>query len=150
MHSVRFDELRRIILEEHEELRARIRGLERNAERVDLPWAQRAIQLLLPRFAARFEAHLAFEERELAPRLRDLDASGPVREAAMRGEHREQRRRVEEVCALAEEPDIEATLLFEAVSELADSLLADIRAEEHTLAQLAQLDEQGHVDQLAG
>jgi hypothetical protein len=146
-----FLDIQRKILDQHEEIRARIRGLRRNAEHIDLPWAERALRVLLLRFAAHFDAHLAFEERELAPRIRELDAWGPAREAALRAEHREQRRRLEEVCSLAEEPSTaESVALFEAVSALVESVLQDMVAEEHTLAELARIDEQGHADQMTG
>src|SRR4051812_17335019 len=89
---------------QHAEIRARLRALTRDAERADLPWALDALRLLLRRFAVELDEHLAFEELELAPRIRELDAWGKAREAALLSEHRDQRRRVESVCALTEEP----------------------------------------------
>jgi len=114
---------------------------------------------LLFRFAADFEAHLAFEERELSPIVRALDAWGRVRDAAMRSEHREQRRRIEELCTLAEQfvssPSTmerdDAMTLFEAVSSFADTLLKDMLEEERILAELTRIDECGpDVDQMTG
>jgi len=97
-----------------------------------------------------FETHLAFEERELAPRIRDLDAWGTDREAALRAEHREQRQRIEEVCALSAEPlGADIWSLYDAVSTLTRSLLEDMVAEERMLDELAQIDEYGH-DQMTG
>src|SRR5690242_17340430 len=110
-----FSDVQRHIVEQHEEIRARLQGLRRTAAYDHLPGAYRALRISLLRFAAHFDAHLAFEERELAPRLRELDAWGMAREAALRSEHREQRTRLEHVCALAEEPsNAETTVLFEA------------------------------------
>lgn len=138
------------ILEEHKEIRARIHALLMNAERVELPWARRALRVLLLRFASQFEAHLAYEERELAPRIRDLDAWGAVREAALLSEHRQQRRQLEEVCALAEDPTGAEEKLFEAVSTLAEDLLEDIVREERFIAELVRIDQDGYVDQMTG
>jgi hypothetical protein len=145
-----FHDVQRRILEQHEEIRARIRGLSRSAEQVDSPWAHRALRMLLLRLAAEFDVHLAFEERELVPRIAGLDAWGTTREAAMRAEHREQRRRIEEVCGLADEPGGENMGLALAVAELGESLLADMLAEERALVELACIDEHGHIDQMTG
>jgi hypothetical protein len=151
MRPTYFIDVQREILEQHEEIRARIHGLQRNAERIDIPWAQGALRILLLRFATNFDAHLAFEERELAPRIRMLDAWGIEREAALRAEHRDQRRRLERVCALADEAStVETMALFDEVSALADSLLDDMLVEERTIAELVRIDEHGHVDQMTG
>jgi hypothetical protein len=146
-----FDEVKLDILAQHEELRSRIRALVRNAERVDLPWAHRILRLLVFRFAAQFDAHLAYEERELAPRVGQLDAWGAAREAALHAEHRDQRRRIEEVSMLAEAPGAEDHSAFcEAVLELTDRILDDMAHEEATLEELAGIDSYGHVDQMTG
>lgn len=150
MRPFRFVDVERRILQQHEEIRARIHGLE-NLERIGLPFAEGALSVLLLRFAAFFDAHLAFEERELAPRIRELDAWGGVREAALRCEHRAQRTRLEQVCALAEGSGVDdVTRLFRAISDLAADLLEDMVEEERTLAELARIAEHGHVDQMTG
>lgn len=59
------------ILEQHRAMRARLRGLRAHAERASLPWSTRGLRAALLRFAARFDEHLAYEERELAPRQRE-------------------------------------------------------------------------------
>jgi hypothetical protein len=151
MRTQCFGEVERTILAQHRELWARIRGLVQNAERVDLPWAHEALRLLFLRFMNEFDAHLEFEECELAPRVRELDAWGPAREAALRAEHREQRRRVEEVGSLAETPGATDRASFsDAVLALSDRILEDMLHEERTLAELAAIDEHGHVDQMTG
>jgi hypothetical protein len=123
----------------------------RNAERVDLPWAHHTVRLFLLHFAAQFEAHLAFEERELGPRVRELDAWGAAREEALHAEHREQRRRIEDVAILAEAPGAADYSTFcEAVLELADRILDDMAHEEATLDALERIDLYGHVDQMTG
>ena len=151
MRVLSLGDLQQEIVGQHKEIRARIRGLTTNALRAELPWALRALRLLLLRFAARFDEHLGFEERELAPRIRALDAWGSVREAALLAEHREQRRRLERVCALADDPFAAgAPDLAKAVLTLASALLEDMAHEERVLAELASIDENGHIDQMTG
>ena len=146
-----FDEVKLDVLAQHEELRSRIRALGRNAERVDSPRAHRILRLLVLRFAAQLDAHLAYEERELGPRVRQLDAWGAAREAALYAEHRDQRRRIEEVAMLAEAPGAADHAAFcEAVLELTDRILADMIHEETTLEELERIDAYGHVDQMPG
>lgn len=150
MRRVPLAHVERQILEQHEEIRARLRALTRGAERADLPWAQRVLRILLLRFAADFEAHLAFEERELAPRMGSLGDDAREREAALHAEHREQRRRLEEVCALAEDPASADTIdLLVAVTELADSLYEDLLEEERAIAELVRT-EARTIEQMAG
>ena len=139
-------DVQRAICAQHREIRARLLGLLRSAEaeeHTDL----RTLRTALLRFSEQFEAHLLFEERELLPLVRRLDAWGSVREEAIIDEHRAQRTRVEDVCVLAEHG---ARGLGGAVRELAAILLADIVHEEAALEELAEIDEQGHVDQIAG
>jgi hypothetical protein len=150
MSAESFHTVRRTILEHHAEIRARLRGLTGYANRTD-QWAQQALSILLPRFASHFEAHLAFEERELAPRIRDLDAWGRVREEALLSEHRDQRRRVERACALVEVPGaLEGDALSDAVYALADGLLEEMTNEEAMLTDLLLIDEYGHGEQISG
>ena len=133
-----FDEVEQSIRAQHEELRGCIRGLVRTAEGADLPSTQQVLRCLLLRFAARFDAHLTFEEREIGPRVRQLDAWGRAREIALQAEHRDQRRRIEEVCALAEVPGAGIGAFCEAVLELADRILEDMAHEDAILEQLAR------------
>jgi hypothetical protein len=144
-------DVQRKIHVQHREIRARIGGLKQNAERADLPWVVRALHVLLLRFASQFDAHLDYEERELGPRIRVLDAWGEAREEALLAEHREQRSMIERACGLAEDPGAEdATAFSDAVLELADRLLEDMAREEDWLAELAWIEENGHVDQMTG
>jgi hypothetical protein len=147
-----FFRVARRIRAEHRELRARIHGLERNSVRVDLPWARDALRLLFRRFVVRFDAHLRFEERELGPRVRRIDAWGDARVAALLAEHRDQRREIARVATLAEDPTLgDATDFFESVASLGDRLLADIESEEGMLATLAALAESDPLERsLAG
>jgi hypothetical protein len=151
MHARSFEEIERSILAQHEEIRACVRALVRNAERADLPSARDVVRRLFLRFAAQFDAHLAFEERELGPRVRHLDTWGAAREAALEAEHLEQRWRVEQVGALAEAPGADESGLFcAAVLEFADGLLADMRREETTLDAIGLIDEIEHRGEMAG
>jgi hypothetical protein len=145
-----FYDVRQTILEQHAEIRARMRGLTEYANRTD-HWAQQALGILLPRFASHFEEHLAFEERELAPRIRDLDAWGRVREEALLSEHRDQRRRLERACSLVEIPGaLEGDSLSDAIYALVDGLLEEMVNEEAALIEMLRIDEYGHAEQITG
>jgi hypothetical protein len=138
-------DVERRILRDHGQIRARLRGLKKSADEADVPWVSHVLRILLLRFTTLFEAHLALEERELGPHLRALGARGNVREEAFLFEHRKQRRQLEELRALAESPPSAETIcLVDAVADLVESLLDDMRDEERWIAELAQLDEQGH------
>jgi hypothetical protein len=145
MRAGSLSDVRRTILRQHEELRARLRGLAQVATLASIRSRSSSLSVLLLRFAARFDAHLALEERELAPRIRTLDAWGSVREAALLAEHREQRIELERVCALAEDPASAGTAeVALAVNALVRDLLEDMDHEECWLRELAQIDEHGH------
>jgi hypothetical protein len=150
MHPEHFRTVDAEILEQHREIRARLRGLQMCAERVALPRYLRALRAALLRFAVCFDAHLAYEERELAPRVRGVDAWGPAREAALLAEHREQRRCLERVCALAEEPSVARAELGEETIALVARLLEDMIREEETLLELARLEELALVERMTG
>lgn len=151
MGAIPFRDVQRAIVVQHEAIRARLLSLKRNAERGDSPRVASALRSLLFRFAADFDAHLRYEERELCPRIRDLDAWGEAREEAMHAEHREQRRQLERIYSLALSPSLaEGDALADEVLVLSDSLLRDMREEDHLLTQLVRIAEDGHVDQMTG
>jgi Hemerythrin HHE cation binding domain len=145
-----FRNARRLVLEQHDEIRARLHGLAEMAGRVSLPSATHALRTSLLRLARRFDAHLAYEERELVPLVRALDAWGPEREAAILVEHREQRGRLERVCALAEDPEVDPLDLVDEVWAFIGEIVEDMISEEGMLAELAELAEHGHLDQMTG
>lgn len=149
MASSCIGDVRRTVLLQHIEIRARIRDLAALADGASSISAVRLLQTLLSQFAARFGAHLEFEERELAPRMREVDAWGPEREAALLAEHAGQRERIERVCALAGGSTPGGSMASE-VQGLADSLLVDMTEEERALAELAEIEVYGHVDQMTG
>ena len=101
------------------------------------------------RLASLFESHLAFEEEELAPWIRDVDAWGPCREAAMLAEHTEQRRRLREICAMAEASSGDALDFAHAVSSLLVSVLEDMAREERQLSLLGWIYDYG-AEQMTG
>jgi len=110
------------------------------------------LRVSLFRLAVLFESHLRFEELELVPRIRDLDAWGAQREAAMLAEHLEQRTRLERVCFVAEaenEPSVDMDLGRE-VSRLVVSLLDDMAREERELQELERLASDGPFEQMTG
>jgi iron-sulfur cluster repair protein YtfE (RIC family) len=151
MRTLSFADVERTVLAQHDEIRARLRGLVNCIARFEAPAAPASVRMLLPRFAAHFESHLGFEERELAPRIRSIDAWGPVRESMMLAEHRAQRSRIEAVCALVETlADPQPALLTTTVTQLVSELLDDMRHEEQDLEALRQIDEYGHVDHMTG
>ncbi|MBS1148855.1 MAG: hypothetical protein H6Q89_553 [Myxococcaceae bacterium] len=89
--------IRRIILAEHDVLRGALRTIEAGLGKVaegDVP-AQITARSQLKQLLATFLKHIEHEERILRPVLKDIDAWGPERIAAMDSEHKEQRARVE-------------------------------------------------------
>ena len=143
-----FGHVHATVRRQHAEIRARLQGLD--AGTVSSPQAAVLLRVSLFRLAVLFESHLRFEELELVPRIRDLDAWGEVREAAMLAEHVEQRSRLERVCFVAEsEPPFDMDLGRE-VSRLVVSLLDDMAREERELEELEQLASDGVFEQMTG
>jgi hypothetical protein len=151
MSTTRLCDLEQDILAQHGEIRARMRGLVCQAIRSPSAWQRRGMEILLLRFIAIFEAHLAFEERELAPLLRGVDSWGDVRESELLAEHRDQRRLVEDVGALVDEPgDGTGEALASAVKALCSHLIEDMIHEEAALVELVRIEAYGHTDQMTG
>ena len=133
-------EIRAQILRQHVEIRARLRGIERLAQACHDADARRHLLVSLGHFASVFEEHLCFEERELAPLIRGVDAWGAERAAAIDGEHLEQRRRITTAVAFAEDGDVRRHELEGEVHWLAETLLADMAEEEATLLALEEIE----------
>lgn len=138
--STRLSEVHAQILRQHVEIRARMRGIERLADAHAKVEALRHLRVSLVHFAAMFEDHLAFEERELIPLVRGVDAWGPERVEAMLEEHREQRVRVERTVSFAEEGSLRISELEGEVHWLMESLLADMIREEDELRVFEEID----------
>jgi hypothetical protein len=109
-----------------------------------------SLRLSLFRLAVLLESHLRYEELELAPRIRDLDAWGAVREAAMFTEHAEQRTRLEHVCFLAESEATGDAELSHEVSWLVVNLLDDMAREERELSEFERLGTDAPLEQMTG
>lgn len=148
--STDFDVIHAKINQQHAEIRARLRGLDAAAGAAATPLAPPQLRIALIRLAVLFDAHLAFEERTLGPRIRVLDAWGPVREAAMLAEHAHQRLRLQHVCATVDDDDISALDVAREVSWLLVSLLEDMSREERELLELQRLDAGGVFEQMTG
>jgi hypothetical protein len=140
------------VLRQHAELRARLRGLDSAVAPDGSPLSVAYQRISLLRLAMLFEAHLQFEEAELAPRIREIDSWGPAREAAMLAEHVEQRRRIQRACVVAEDPESDGLELAHSVSSLVVNMLEDMAREELQLSELELLDEEGPLscDQMTG
>lgn len=136
----RLSEVHAQILRQHVEIRARMRGIERLAKTHAKADAERHLRVSLSHFAAVFDDHLAFEERELTPLMRTVDAWGPERVEALFDEHREQRARVERTVALAEDSSTNGHELEGEIHWLIESLLADMVHEEEALRSLEDVD----------
>ena len=145
-----FEDVHAAVARQHAEIRARLRGLDAGLAPAASPLAVTVLRISLLRLAVLFDAHLAFEERMLGPRLRELDAWGPAREALMLAEHAEQRLRLQHVCSVVEDDDSVGLDISREISWLVVSLLDDMSREERELAELERLDEFGMFDQMTG
>lgn len=147
--SEQFDDVRARVLGRHAEIRARLRDLDVVGGPVPSPVAAVHLRIALLRLAALFEAHLAVEEVELSPWIRDVDAWGPCREAAMLAEHTEQRTRLHQVCAMAEAATADELGFAHEVSSLLVSVLEDMAREERQLSLLGWIYDYG-AEQMTG
>jgi len=143
-----FADVHAMVLGQHAVLRSRLCGLEASVGLAASSLADSYLRLLLVRFAALFDAHLAFEDQELAPRIRELDCWGPIRERRMLDEHVEQRKQLENMTALAES-ESPAHAVAAAAARLVAELLEDMSREEDELAKLADIEAFGY-DQMTG
>jgi hypothetical protein len=139
------------IVEQHQGIRARLRGLDVAAEAAaSSPVASAFLRVSLLRLAVLFDAHLDFEERTLGPRIRGIDAWGAAREEHMLREHAEQRTRLQHACAIAEDEAEDGLSIAREVSRLVVSLLDDMSREESELRELDRLDEELAFEQMTG
>jgi hypothetical protein len=122
--------LRQQVLEQHVVLRELLtRTLEATTQtlRRDSPM-EPLVQAVLE-LRRRFRAHLAFEERHLAPVLADTDVWGPVRVANLLEEHDCQRAQLDTLIE-GIETDWDAERLALATRSLVTELLLDMEEEE--------------------
>lgn len=148
--SDQFGDVSAMVLHQHAELRARLRDLDLLGGGLTAsPVAALHLRISVLRLAALFEAHLQFEERELAPWIRDVDAWGPCREQAMLDEHHEQRLRMQDICAMAEASSVDDLEFAHEVSRFLVSNLEDMAREERQLSLLGWLYDYG-AEQMTG
>lgn len=145
--STTFGDAYATVLEQHAELRERLRGLDAHTAHYAPSVALFHLRASLPRLAALFEACLGFEESELAPHIRTVDAWGPAREDAMLAEHAKQRALVARLRELAEGPL--SPELGREVSNVIASLVDYMAREEVDLSAVEELEEWGG-DQMTG
>jgi hypothetical protein len=128
------DRARRIVLEQHIELRRLLRmGMAQSlaaVRRQVLP--HESLRSLVAMIREVFVQHLADEEALILPLLEDDLPLGPVRAKRLREEHTDQRKELETLCSWPEEEihDLELALRFEV---LGTALLDDITHEERDL-----------------
>ena len=147
--SDRFVDVSAVVLGQHAEIRAHLRRLDVLGGPMPPEAVAVHLRIGVLRLASLFESHLAFEERELAPWIRDVDAWGPCREEAMLAEHVEQRRRLREICVMAEASSADALDFAHEVSRLLVSILEDMAREERELSLLGWLYDYG-AEQMTG
>lgn len=147
--SDRFGDVSATVLTQHAEIRARLRDLDMLGGPTPSAAAALHLRISLLRLASLFASHLAFEERALAPWMREVDAWGPDREAAMLAEHDEQRRRFSSICAMAEASTADELGFAHEVSSLVVTVLEDMSREERQLSLLGWLYDYG-AEQMTG
>ena len=145
-----FGDLRAAVFRHHAEIRARLRGLDAFTSPASPPLAAAQLRVAVLRLAVLVESHLSFEEHELAPCIRELDAWGKEREAALLAEHVEQRARLQYICLMAESEQTSDRELACEVSWLVVSLLDDMSREEAELMELERLSTDGPLEQMTG
>ena len=127
-------EVRRRVLKDHDMLRGRIESLERLAERAvsGARVTSDALRTSATELLAALRTHMAWEDRYLAPALRDADAWGPERVAQFARDHRQQRADIEhllESLADREEPGaFLASRLLDWIHELHADMLDEEQA----------------------
>lgn len=125
-------EVRVSVLSDHEELRGRMRRLEEMARAViegeKLPWG--ALRAEGESFFERLAHHMRWEDRYLAPVLRDADSWGEVRCLRLADDHREQREFLEYVLQQLRDEGRPARLVAANLLDLIELLLKDMEEEE--------------------
>jgi hypothetical protein len=141
------------VLAQHVTIRRRLRTVHRAALRVlDSGTGMTTLRDEVLRLAAELSAHLAFEERTLAPLLGTLDAWGELRRERLLDEHARQRAELEAMTASCEQGTPSTLRRFALqVRRLVENLVDDMEAEEATLLHVDLLrDDLIVIDQSAG
>jgi len=132
---MRPSEIRKTILEQHQELRGLLAKVDALAKRAVAGEAGCAEELrqsgrtLLDKLVA----HLDLEDRSLVPAVRDADAWGEERAARLSHEHLEQRELFEYILARLRDSNRASILLGRELHAFVEALLADMEHEEQTI-----------------
>lgn len=132
---MRPSEIRKCILEQHQELRDLLANVDALAKRAVAGEAGCAAEL---RQAGRvlldkLVAHLDLEDRTLVPAVRDTDSWGEERAARLSQEHLEQRELFEYILARLRDAERASILLGRELHAFVEALLADMEHEEQTI-----------------
>jgi hemerythrin-like domain-containing protein len=132
---MRPSEVRRTILEDHGWLRALLADVDEVARRVLAGDAGLGARLRERGEAlhGRFLRHLALEEQQLVPALRDADEWGEERAARLEIEHAAQRAQLERLLAELRDASRTGREVAVALHELVSDLVDDMDHEERTL-----------------
>ena len=122
--TLRPSKVRRIVLDEHKEIRKQMTEIERLAVAKDLVGLSHAVLV----FQKTFKAHLLHEEAILWPILEAVDSWGPVRIEKMSKEHQEQRQMIENLSNLKKAGSVND--MIKVIRDLMVILTADMTAEE--------------------
>ncbi len=132
---MRPSQVRRRVLEDHETLRTLLAQLDVLAretlsgdEQLLAPLRERAEALL-----ARLAEHMRWEDRYLSQALRQADAWGRERAAALEREHQEQRAVLRHAVERLRDEDSPAPLLARELADLVERLRRDMQEEEQDL-----------------
>ena len=125
---MRPSEVRERVLADHEVLRQDLDELERSARAADGPEAGRVPELRVhaERLLAKLQRHMRWEDRFLAPALREADAWGEERAARLDEEHREQRELLRHVLEGLRDPTRPGAVLVANLLDLVALLREDI------------------------
>ncbi len=125
-------DIRRIILNEHGELRRRLRFVEDTLDALAKGEAQARADATerLNHFYDSFLKHIAHEERILEPVLHELTAWGPVTTAGMDEDHKHQRAEIERLRML--KPELNEEKFIHDVRAFVAELYTDMAEEERT------------------
>lgn len=136
-------EIRQHILAEHASIRDMLNELEQSASRVlsgheDESPALRDLGLS---FHSKFSKHLAFEDRHLAPVLREAGADGIQQSEHLADDHREQRELLDYILANLRDPGRPARLVADQLQGLVELIRDDMASEETSIVKGAALDD---------
>jgi hemerythrin-like domain-containing protein len=128
-------EVRDNVLRDHVALRGMLDRIEHLAGAVDAgePWRVAELRVCAEGLLEALESHMGWEDRYLAPALRDADAWGEEREARLRRDHVEQREVLRDALERLRDTARPALLVAHNLLELVALLREDMDEEERAL-----------------